>query len=157
MNFKLIFKYSWILLLTFLLQNSMFMLKNVQIIVKIANINIVNFVNQIFNLKIIGVYVNIQQIFFIKDIVSNNVLSDILIIIINVNNILKWYIKINFIFMNKIKFLINYWILCFNNSLIFYLNKILGETVDKKKILLLKLILYNYKIYIWNDNFMSKD
>lgn len=59
--------------------------------------------------------------------------------------------------MNKIKFLINYWILCFNNSLIFYLNKILGETVDKKKILLLKLILYNYKIYIWNDNFMSKD
>lgn len=67
----------------------MFMLKNVQIIVKIANINIVNFVNQIFNLKIIGVYVNIQQIFFIKDIVSNNVLSDILIIIINVNNILK--------------------------------------------------------------------
>lgn len=59
--------------------------------------------------------------------------------------------------MNKIKFLINYWILCFNNSLIFYSNKILGETVGKKKILLLKLILYNYKIYIWNGNFMSKD
>lgn len=35
--------------------------------------------------------------------------------------------------MNKIILLINYWILCFNNSLIFYINKILGKTVEIKK------------------------